>query len=101
MDAVRSIVRGGRVELMAPPDWPEGTEVLIEPAAAAAERIGIDEAEWRDDPSSLADWEAWIGSIEPLEYTPEESARMADFDAQMRRYNVEAVRRQMEESSGG
>ena len=99
MDAVRSIVKGGRVELLAPPDWPEGTEVLIEPALGATERIGIDEADWRDDPTSLADWEAWIAANEPLEYTPEEATRMADFDEQMRRSNVEAVRRQMEQGA--
>jgi hypothetical protein len=101
MDAVRSIVKGGRVELVAPPDWPEGTEVVIEPAASATERIGIDEAEWRDDPASLADWEAWITAIEPLEYTPEEAARMAEFDERMRQFNIEAVRRQMREGAGG
>jgi hypothetical protein len=101
VDALRSIVKGGRVELVAPPDWPEGTEVLIEPAASPAERMGIDESEWRDDPASLADWEAWIRTIEPLEYTPEEAARMAEFDERMRRYNVEAVRRQMQEGAGG
>jgi hypothetical protein len=99
VDAMRSIVKGGRVEVLAPPDWPEGTEVLIEPTTSAPERIGIDESQWRDDPASLADWEAWIRSIEPLEYTPEEAARMAEFDEQMRRYNVEAVRRQMQEGA--
>ena len=101
MDAIRAIVKGGRVELQAPPDWVDGTEVLIEPTAIPAETIGIDESEWRDDPASLADWEAWIRTIEPLELTPEEAARMAEFDEQMRRYNVEAVRQQMQEGGGG
>jgi len=68
---------------------------------APPERVGIDESEWRDDPVSLANWEAWINTIEPLEFTPDEAARMAEFDAQMRQFNIEAVRRQMEEGSGG
>lgn len=101
MDAIRSILRGGRLDFQAPPDWPEGTEVLIEPAAPATERIGIDESDWRDDPVALADWEAWIQTIEPLESTPEEAAGMAEFDERMRRYNVEAVRRQMPEGAAG
>jgi hypothetical protein len=101
VDAIRSTVKGGRVELLAPPDWPEGTEVLIEPAVPMRERIGIDESEWRDDPAALADWESWIRTIEPLEYTPEEAASMAEFDERMRQYNIEAVRQKMEQGFGG
>ena len=60
-------------------------------------KIGLDESEWRDDPAALAEWEAWIKTVEPLEYTPAEAAAFAAFDEQMRRYNLEAVRRQMAE----
>jgi hypothetical protein len=95
MDAIRATVRSGRLELDAPPDWPEGTEVLIEPMNSRCDQIGIDESEWSDDPASLADWEAWIQTIEPLEFTSEETERMADFDNRMRLYNLDAVRRQM------
>jgi hypothetical protein len=100
VDAIKAIIRGGRLELKAPPDWPDGTEVLIEPTAASGDAIGIDESEWRDDPASLADWEAWIATIEPLEFTPEEAARATEFDERMREYNVEAVRRQMQAGAG-
>jgi len=100
VNAIRAIIKGGRLELQVPPDWPDGTEVLIEPIQTAAEKIGIDESEWRDDPASLADWEAWIRTIEPLEFTPEETVRIAEFDEKMRRFNVEAVRRQMQEGAG-
>jgi hypothetical protein len=101
MDAIKATVRQGRLELEAPPDWPEGIQVLIEPMAAPSQTIGIEESEWRDDPASLADWDAWIGTIEPLEFTPEEAQRMAEFDEQMRRYNLEAVRSQMDQGAGG
>ena len=101
MDAIRATVRSGRLELDAPPDWPEGTEVLIEPMNRRWEKIGIDESDWSDDPASLADWEAWIQTIEPLELTPEESKRMADFDSQMREYNLDAVRRQLQAGTHG
>jgi hypothetical protein len=92
-------VKSGRLELDAPPDWPEGTEVLIESVNRRCEKIGIDESEWSDDPTSLADWEAWIQSIERLEFTRHESERMADYVNQMRQYNVDAVRRQMQEGN--
>jgi hypothetical protein len=96
MDAIRSVVKNGRIELATPPDWPEGCEVLIEPFAARPERIGLGESEWRDDPASLADWDAWLQSIEPLDFTAEEQAAFAEFDEKMRRFNIDAVRREME-----
>jgi hypothetical protein len=101
MDAIKATVRQGRLELETPRDWPDGTEVLIEPTTAPSEKIGIDESEWRDDPESLADWAAWIQTIEPFEFTPEEARKIAEFDEQMRQYNLEAVRRQMEQGASG
>jgi hypothetical protein len=97
MTVVKGVVRNGRVEIAAPADWPEGCAVVIEPLPGVREKIGIDESEWRDDPASVADWEAWLKTIEPLEFTPEEEAANARFNEEMRRYNLDAVRRQMEE----
>lgn len=99
MMSIKATWKGGRIVPNEPADWPEGCELVVEPLAAAESRIGLDESEWRDDPASRDDWDAWIQTIEPLEFSPEEEARFADFDAQMRRYNVESVRRQMEEKS--
>jgi hypothetical protein len=98
MDAIRATVRSGRLELDTPPVWPDGTVVLIEPENALPETIGIDESQWSDEPASMADWDAWIQTIEPLEFTPQEVEKMAEFDQRMRLYNLEAVRRQMQES---
>ena len=101
MNAIKATVMQGRLELKVPLDWADGTEVLIEPTIAPLEKIGIDESEWRDDPESLADWEAWIKTFEPLELTPDEAKRNAEFAQQMRQYNVDAVRRQMQEGAAG
>jgi hypothetical protein len=94
LDVIRATVKSGRLELDAPPEWPDGTQVLIEPATLSPV-IGIDESQWRDDPDSLADWDAWIKTVEPLEFTSEERARIDEFDQKMRLYNVDAVGRQM------
>ena len=91
-DAIKATVKSGRLELYAPVDWPEGTEVLVEPMQRASTKIGIDESQWGNAPADLADWESWIRTIEPLELTPEESKRIAAFDTQMRSYNLDAVR---------
>ncbi len=97
MTAIKAIVKNGRIELATPPDWPEGCAVIVEPLQVPSEKVGLDESEWRDDPASLADWDHWIKTFQPLEFTPEEKAAFARFQEEMRRFNREAVRRQMEE----
>ena len=101
MGMVRAIVRGGRIEVGAPAEWADGTEVLVEVTPLRTGRIGIDESQWRDDPEALADWNSWIKRIEPMERVPEEPADPDRFEAEFRRYNVEAVREQMEGKSSG
>lgn len=97
MDAIKAVVKNGRIDLTVPNSWPEGCEVLVAPLALPGERIGLDESEWRDDPAALADWDAWLKTIEPLDLTAEEQAARARFDEQMRQFNIEAVRRQMQQ----
>ncbi len=99
MNAIRSTVKNGKIVLDAPADWPEGCGVIIEPVSTSRAKIGLDESEWRDDPVALADWEAWIKTIEPIELTPEEQAATARFEEAFRQFNVEAVRKQMAEGS--
>ncbi len=99
MNAIKATWTGGRIVPAEPVDWPEGCEVVVEPLPAPASKIGLDESEWRDDFANRADWDAWIRTIEPLEFTAEEEERFARFEAQMRSYNIEAVRRQMEDRS--
>jgi hypothetical protein len=95
MNTMKATIRNRRIELNAPDDLPDGTEVLIGVTPVPAGKIGLDESEWRDDPAALADWEAWIKTLEPLEYTPAEVEAMSAFDEQMRQYNLEVVRKQM------
>ena len=96
MNTITGTFQGGQIVPDAPVDWPDGTKVEIKPKSTY-EKIGIDESEWRDDAESLAAWKAWIETFEPLEFTPEEEADMKAFAAKMRQFNIDAVRRQMEE----
>ena len=95
MNAVKATWTGGRILLREPISWPEGSELLVEPVGPSVEKIGIDESEWRDDPEALADWDAWLKTIEPPVLTDEERATFAAYEAESRRFNLEAVRRQM------
>jgi hypothetical protein len=95
MNTIKATVRNRRIELNAPDDLPDGTEVLVDVVPLAPGKIGIDESEWRDDAAALADWDAWLKAIEPIQLTPDEQATNARFEEEFRRFNIEAVRKQM------
>ncbi len=73
MTRLTTKVTNGRVELSAPPDWPDGTEVLVEPVAKT-QRPNYQDEDWPTDPESIAAWIAEAEAIPPLEMTKEEEA---------------------------
>jgi hypothetical protein len=100
-------VQNGVVVFDTPNTFPDGTAVKVEAIEAPSNGtkrstldrlgdIGLTEEEWRDDPESIAAWVAGVRSIERPEYSDEERAEMARYREEYRRYNLEAVRRQME-----
>lgn len=89
MTGIRTVIHDRRIDVPAPSELPDGTEVLVE-LSTITPHIGIDESEWRDDPAAIADWAAWLDTIEPIEFSPSDS-----FDEEFRRFNVEAIRDKM------
>jgi hypothetical protein len=71
MKAIKATVKGGRLEVQVPPDWPDGTEVLLQPVSRE-NGVGIREEDWPDTPEAIAEWLKWYDSLEPLIFTPEE-----------------------------
>lgn len=94
MNAIRARWINGRIVPAEPVDWPEGSELLVEPVPAEDE-IGMDESAWKDDPQSIADWMAWVDTIEPMIWAPGEQEEFERCRAEHRRFNIEAVRKQM------
>ena len=94
MNAIRAIWENGQIRPSEPVDWPEGMALLVEPLGIE-EKIGLDESEWKDDPQSIADWVAWVDTIEPLVLSDDERAEMERYREEHRRFNIEAVRKQM------
>ncbi len=94
MNAVRAIWTNGRILPSEPVDWPEGSELNVEPLGTV-EKIGLDETEWQDDADSIAAWVAWVDTIEPLLLSDEERAERDRYREEHRRFNIEAVRQQM------
>ena len=73
MTVLKAVVKDGRIALESPTDWPEGTEVRIEPIPISAP-IGIRDEDWPDTPEGIARHLALMDRIESLEFTVEEEA---------------------------
>ena len=94
MNAIRATVRGGRLDVQVPPDWPDGTEVLLQPVRPE-NGIGLPEEDWPATPEASAEWLAWYDSLEPLIFTEEEriaweSDRMARREWEKARFDEHA-----------
>lgn len=101
MHAIRATWKDGRIVPLDPIDWPDGTQLFIEPHISNEPPLGLREDQWRDDPQSIAEWNAWVDTIEPLEYTKDEIRAHEEFEAKMREFNIEAVRREMNRKDDG
>ncbi len=96
MNAVRAIWTNGRILPSEPVDWPEGSQLRVEPLFPNSERIGLPEEEWRDDPESIAAWIAAVEEIKPLNWAEGEEAEYERYREKCRQFNLDAVRQQME-----
>lgn len=76
MDAIKAIVQGGRLDVTVRTDWPDGTEVVVQPLARE-QMFGIREEDWPETPEARAEWLRWYDSLEPLIFTPAEEAAWA------------------------
>jgi hypothetical protein len=73
MSAVKGKLENGKVILADHVDWPEGTEVRVEPISNGDAMASGEELQG-DDPDSIARWLAWYDSLEPLIFTADEEA---------------------------
>lgn len=87
MSVIRGTIQDGKVVFDAPPDWPNGTPVEVEPVRAG-EQIGISEEEQGDDPESIARWLAWLDTVQPLIMTPEEEVEWQKARAEQKAWEL-------------
>jgi hypothetical protein len=71
--ATKAIVKDRHLELDVPADWPDGTEVVVQPIRTET-RLGIREEDWPDTPEAKAAWLEWYDSLESLIFTDTERA---------------------------
>jgi hypothetical protein len=95
MNAIKATVKGGRLEVQVPPDWPDGTEVLLQPVSCE-NGVGIREEDWSNTPEAIADWLKWYDSLEPLIFTPEEEADMAAWRQKVKEYTIANMHKHIE-----
>ncbi len=112
MTTVRTVIHDRRIEVPAPENLPDGTEVILSIGTdlAADNRLpsasdkmdGIDfmtEDEQSDDPEEVEQWLDDLRSIPPVPENLEKEAERRAWDETMRQFNIEAVRKQFEEDT--
>lgn len=95
MATMTGTIRNGRIELDEPADLPEGTRVYVSEAEPEPDAEFINEANWPDTPENRAELVRRIESFEGLGWTLDEEARIAAAREVWKRFNIEAVRKQM------
>lgn len=105
MDEILGVYRGGRIELGAAVDWPEGTRVIVQPQGADEEPAGTELPcvelpcgtlqAWSDTPEFRAALLAQMDRREPVELTAAEEAEWHAARKWIREFTTAAVRREM------
>lgn len=101
MSAIRGTIHDGKVVFDTPPGWPEGTPVEVEPAELKKLVPPVSmmtEDEQGDDPESIERWLKAFDAIPVASISPFDDPAAAAWRETMRRHNIEAVRKQMEEA---
>lgn len=86
MSAIKGKYLNGQIILEEKADWPENTDVLVEPVIEP--EIGLREDDWSDTPEAIADWIRWYDSLEPLNMTPEEEAAWKQALEEQKQYDL-------------
>jgi hypothetical protein len=73
MNTIKGTWTNGQVVLREAADWPEGTQVIVEPVLPQR-ALCIPEDEWPADPEGIARHLDLMDRIEPLEMTADEVA---------------------------
>ncbi len=78
MTVMHATVRGGRLVIDTPPDWPDGATVEV--------RVVDDDQPL--PPEEIARRLAIMATFEPVEFTPQEEAEIAAWREQVKQYTL-------------
>ncbi len=88
MEVIRATWKDGQIVPDGPVDWPEGCRLIIEPETVETGVVRMREEDWSTSPEAVTDWLAWYDSLEPLEFTPEEQADLAEWRQKVKEYTI-------------
>jgi hypothetical protein len=72
LNAVKAKYENGQIVLTEPVDWPEGTDVVVEPLPQ--ETTGIPDDQWPTDPEGIARLLARMDQVQSFWLSPEDHA---------------------------
>lgn len=89
MSVIRGTIQDGKVVFDAPPDWPNGTPVVVS-AGGANEYVGVGmrEEDWPTTPEGIEALVAEMDQIQPLIMTPEEEAEWQKARAEQKAWEL-------------
>src|SRR3954470_9765905 len=87
MNAIKGVVKDGRIVVAVPAAGREACEVVIEPVPARP-RYGMREEDWPTTPEGIAALLTRMDQIEPLEMTPEEEVELAAWRQTVKEYHI-------------
>jgi hypothetical protein len=99
MESIKAAWINGQILPLEPVAWPEGMELVVEPALADSS-WGLLESQWRSDPQAIAEWDAWLATLQPRILTNQERTELAAYESEHRQFNLDAVRQQMAMGDG-
>lgn len=86
MIAIKGTVRNGQVVLDEPADLPDGARVEVVPAASP--EYGMREEDYPTTPEGIAALVKRMDAIEPMAFTPEEEADLAEWRKKQKEYEL-------------
>lgn len=96
MSIVKATWKNGRIVPDEPVNWQEGSRLIIREELPAEVHF-MTEEEQADDAEAIQRWIAELQAIPPLPMTAEQEAEMLAWRQNAKEFNLEAVRRQMQE----
>jgi len=96
MSGIKATWKNGQVVLDSPAGWPEGRRLVILEAPPADIEF-MTEEDQTDDPAAVQEWIDELRAVPPLPLTPQQEAELLTWRQKVKEYNLQAVRRQMEE----
>lgn len=87
MSAIRGKYLDGTVVLQSRANWPNGTEVVVQPTATA-ESIGMRDDDWPTTPEGIASLLARMDQFTAIQITPEEEADIATWRQKIKEYTI-------------